>query len=322
MADWRRLPSSLRTGTVLLLILAAIGLCAPLLATDLPWIARDDGVLRFPAFESFFTGSRVAITDDRERPILEAPIAHGPNRVDLRVTLRPPGSDHWLGTDDLGRDLASRVVHGTRVSLGVGMLSAGFALLVGVPLGAWAGYRRGWADFVVSRAVETVLSFPTLLLVLAILAVASGWLTDLSDVTRIALVLGLTGWMPIARYLRAEFLKLRESDMVSAARAVGGSDLRIVWRHILPSAMAPVLVTAAFAVGAAIGVEAALSFLGLGVRPPHATWGVLLADSSEQIERAWWLALFPGVALFGAVLACNLVGEGLRDLLDPRSSRR
>jgi peptide/nickel transport system permease protein len=159
-------------------------------------------------------------------------------------------------------------------------------------------------------------------LVLAILAVASGWLAQLPDVTRLALVLGLTGWMPIARYLRAEFLKLRESDMVSAARAVGGSDLRIVGRHILPSAMAPVLVTAAFAVGAAIGMEAALSFLGLGVRPPHATWGVLLADSREQIDRAWWLALFPGVALFLAILACTLVGEGLRDVLDPRSQRR
>jgi len=307
---------------VLLLVLTAIAVGAPLLATDLPWIARDDAGLSFPAFRALLSSAPARTADGGERPLLAAPIAHGPNRVDLRATLLPPEAGHWLGTDDLGRDLAARVVHGARVSLGVGLLAATFALLVGVPLGAWAGYRGGWADFVVSRAVETVLSFPTLLLVLAILAVASGWLTRLSDVTRLALVLGLTGWMPIARYLRAEFLKLRESDMVSAARAVGGSDLRIVGRHILPSAMAPVLVTAAFAVGAAIGMEAALSFLGLGVRPPHATWGVLLADSREQIDRAWWLALFPGVALFLAVLACNLVGEGLRDVLDPRSQRR
>jgi len=322
VADRGKIPSSLRAGAVLLLVLAALALGAPLLATDLPWIARDADGLSFPAFSAMLTATSGTLPDGAESPILAAPIPHGPNRVDLRSTLVPPMSGHWLGTDDLGRDLAARVVHGARVSLGVGFLSAAFALLVGVPLGAWAGYRRGWADFVVSRAVETVLSFPTLLLVLAILAVASGWLARLSDVTRLALVLGLTGWMPIARYLRAEFLKLRESDMVSAARAVGGSDLRIAWRHILPSAMAPVLVTAAFAVGAAIGMEAALSFLGLGVRPPHATWGVLLADSREQIDRAWWLALFPGVALFGAVLACNLVGEGLRDLLDPRSGRR
>ena len=303
-------------------MLTVMALGAPLLATDLPWIARDADGLSFPAFGALFSAAPAMTADRGERSLLAAPIPHGPNRVDLRATLLAPKPGHWLGTDDLGRDLAARVVHGARVSLGVGLLSAGFALLVGVPLGAWAGYRGGWADFVVSRAVETVLSFPTLLLVLAILAVASGWLTRLSDVTRIALVLGLTGWMPIARYLRAEFLRLRESDMVSAAKAVGGSDLRIAWKHILPSAMAPVLVTAAFAVGAAIGMEAALSFLGLGVRPPHATWGALLADSREQIDRAWWLALFPGMALFGAVLACNLVGEGLRDLLDPRSGRR
>ena len=322
MPEWTRLPSGLRGGGALLLVLTAIALGAPLLATDLPWIARDADGLSFPAFGALFSATPAMTADRGERSVLAAPIAHGPNRVDLGATLLPPKPGHWLGTDDLGRDLAARVVHGARVSLGVGLLSAGFALLVGVPLGAWAGFRGGWVDFVVSRAVETVLSFPTLLLVLAILAVASGWLTHLSDVTRIALVLGLTGWMPIARYLRAEFLRLRESEMVSAARAVGGSDLRIAWKHILPSAMAPVLVTAAFAVGAAIGMEAALSFLGLGVRPPHATWGALLADSREQIDRAWWLALFPGLALFGAVLACNLVGEGLRDLLDPRSVRR
>jgi peptide/nickel transport system permease protein len=166
-----------------------------------------------------------------------------------------------------------------------------------------------------------VLCFPSLLLVLAVLAVASGWLGRLSDVVRIALVLGLTGWMPVARYLRAEFMRLRESEMVAAARAVGVGDLRIVARHILPSALAPVLVTAAFAVGASIGTEAALSFLGLGVQPPVATWGVMLAESREQLERAWWLALFPGIALFLAVLACNLVGEGVRDALDPTRRR-
>ena len=213
-------------------------------------------------------------------------------------------------------------MHGARVSLAVGLLSAALAILLGVPLGALAGYRGGWADFVVSRAVETVLSFPTLLLVLSVLTVAAGAFRGSSEVARIALVLGLTGWMPIARYVRGEFLRLRESDMVAAARAVGGDDLRIVLRHILPSALAPVLVTAAFAVAAAIGTEAALSFLGLGVQPPVATWGVLLAESREQLGQAWWLVVFPGLALFAAVLACNLLGEGVRDLLDPRSPSR
>lgn len=244
-----------------------------------------------------------------------------PARLDLDLRLRPPAADHWLGTDSLGRDMGSRVVHGARVSLSVGLLSAGFALLIGVPLGALAGYCAGWADATVSRLIESVLCFPTLLLVLALLAASPDWFRGKSDVLRIALVLGLTGWMPAARYLRAEFMKLKGSEMVLAARAVGAGHLRVVVRHILPSAMAPVLVTAAFAVGAAIGLEAALSFLGLGVRPPVATWGGLLADARVHVDRAWWLATFPGAALFITILGCNLVGEGVRDLLDPRASR-
>jgi len=279
--------------------LLLIALAAPLLATDRPWLTRDDGTV-----------------------LLRAPVPHDPNRLDLEAVLEPPGPGHWLGTDALGRDLAARVIHGARVSLAVGTLAAAFALLLGVPLGAWAGYRGGWVDALIARCVETVLCFPTLLLVMTVLATAPAWLHGLSDELRIALVLGLTGWVPIARYLRAEFLKLRESDMVAAARAAGGGDLRIIVRHILPSALAPVLVTAAFAVGAAIGLEAALSFLGLGVRPPTATWGGLLSDAREQVHHGWWLALFPGTALFLAVLSCNLIGEGVRDLLDPRSGRR
>jgi peptide/nickel transport system permease protein len=250
---------------------------------------------------------------------LAAPLLSGdPNRLGLEETLRPPSAQHWLGTDVLGRDTAARVLHGGKVSLSVGLLAAGFALLIGLPLGALAGYRGRWADALVSRAMEAVLCFPTLLLVLALLATAPAWLRSMSDVPRIALVLGLTGWVPVARYLRAEFVKLGRSEMVLAARSLGGSHLRVAALHILPSALAPVLVTAAFTVGAAIGLEAALSFLGLGVRPPIPTWGGLLAEAREHVDRAWWLAVFPGVALFAALLSCNLIGEGLRDLLDPR----
>jgi peptide/nickel transport system permease protein len=253
---------------------------------------------------------------------LTAPwLAGDPARLDLDRRLLPPSADHWLGTDVLGRDMTARVIHGARVSLGVGLLSAAFAVLIGVPLGALAGYRGGWADAAVSRMVEAVLCFPTLLLVLALLATAPGWYLGIPDVLRIALVLGVTGWTPAARYLRAEFMRLGNSEMVLAARAVGAGHTRVVLRHILPSALAPVLVTVAFTVSAAIGLEAALSFLGLGVRPPVATWGGLLADAREQVDRAWWLALFPGAALFLTVLACNLVGEGIRDLLDPRVSK-
>jgi peptide/nickel transport system permease protein len=243
-----------------------------------------------------------------------------PSRLDLERRLHPPSPVHWLGTDALGRDMAARVVHGARVSLAVGLLSAAFALVIGLPLGALAGYRGRWADAAVSRILEAVLCFPALLLVLALLAVSPAWFLGLSDVLRIALVLGLTGWMPAARYLRGEFMRLKRSEMVLAARAVGAGHLRVVVRHILPSAMAPVLVTVAFAVGTAVGLEAALSFLGLGVRPPIATWGGLLADAREQVDRAWWLALFPGTALFLTILGCNLVGEGVRDLLDPRGT--
>lgn len=319
MAD--RLPGNLKLGLALVVAIALVAIAAPLLATDRPWIARDEGGVSFPAWRALLPGGAPR-TDPGAQVVLAAPIPHDPNDIDLAAVLEPPGRGHWLGTDDLGRDLASRIVHGARVSLAVGLLSALVAVAIGVPLGAWAGYRRGLADFAVSRLVEAVLSFPTLLLVLAVLAVASGSLSGLSDVARVALVLGLTGWMPIARYLRAEYLRLRESEMVTAARAVGGGHLRIVARHILPSALAPVLVTATFAVGAAIATEAALSFLGLGIRPPHATWGSLLADSREQIERAWWLACFPGLALFLALLGCNFVGEGVRDLLDPRMRQR
>jgi peptide/nickel transport system permease protein len=241
-----------------------------------------------------------------------------PNRIDLRAGLGPPSGEHWFGTDTLGRDTASRVIHGARVSLAVGMLAAVFALAIGLPVGSIAGYRGGWADAVLSRAMEAALCVPALLLVLAFLVTAPQWLRALPDVVRIALVLGLSGWVPVARYVRGEFLKLRASEMVQAARAAGGGPLRLVVRHVLPSALAPVLVTAAFAVGAAIGLEAALSFLGLGVRPPVPSWGGLLAEAREQVDRAWWLVLFPGIALFLAVLACNLTGEGLRDLLDPR----
>ena len=247
-------------------------------------------------------------------------LPHDPNRLDLGERLAAPSPLHWMGTDALGRDVAARVVSGARVSLTVGLLAAAIAISIGVPLGALAGYRGGWSDAAVSRTMETLLCFPSLLLVLALLVTAPAWLRALPDVVRIAVVLALTGWIPVARYLRGEFLRLRSSEMVLAARAGGAGHLRVVLRHLLPSSLAPVLVTSAFAVGAAIGLEAALSFLGLGVRPPVPTWGGLLAEAREHVDRAWWLALFPGLALFAAVLGCNLVGEGLRDLLDPRTA--
>jgi peptide/nickel transport system permease protein len=297
--------------------MAAVGLFAPLLATSRPLLERGPAGLRSPALR--LAVGLEAPADPAGRVLLRAAIPHDPFAVDLDAVLSPPSREHWLGTDGLGRDLAARLVHGARVSVSVGLLTGAFALLVGVPLGALAGYRGGTADALISRCVEAFLCFPSLLLALALVATAPPWIAALPDGIRIALVLGVTGWTPVARYLRGEFLRLRGSEMVMAARASGAGHLRIAFRHLLPSALAPVLVTAAFAVGAAILLEAALSFLGLGVRPPTATWGGLLTEARVHVERAWWLALFPGTALFASVLACNLVGEGIRDLLDPRS---
>jgi len=318
VASASRAPRNLRGGLVLLALLGSVALLAPLLATDAPWLARSPEGLHAPAL-SRYLGLARAGDAGQQRPLLAAPVPHHPQRTNLDAVLRAPSFAHWMGTDALGRDIAARVIHGARVSLGVGLLAALFALLVGLPLGAVAGYWGGWTDAAVSRAIETLLCFPTLLLALAILTGAPPGLAGLSDVPRIAIVLGLTGWIPVARYLRGEFLRLNGSEMVLAARALGSGNLRVIVRHILPAALAPVLVTAAFAVAGAIAVEASLSFLGLGVRPPVATWGGLLADAREQVDRAWWLALFPGAALFLALLGCNLIGEGLRDLLDPRS---
>lgn len=246
-------------------------------------------------------------------------LTHDPYRQDLDGRLAGPSPGHPLGTDSLGRDLAARVVAGARVSVGVGLLTASLALAIGVPLGALAGFRGGWTDAAISRAIEAMLCFPTLLLVLTLLTSAPAAVRGLPDTVRLALAMGLTGWIPVARYLRAEFLGLRRSDRAEAARALGCGPWRVAIVHLLPGALAPVLVTAAFTVGGAIGLEAALSFLGLGVGPPVATWGTLLAESREH--RAWWLVVFPGAMLFVAVLGCNLLGEGLRDRLDPAGGR-
>lgn len=244
-----------------------------------------------------------------------------PLSIDLSATLQDPSAAHWLGTDALGRDLTSRVLHGGRISLGIGLLTSLLSLAIGVPLGALAGFRGGWTDSAVSRLIETVACIPSLLLAIALLAMSPAFLRGVPDVVRVALVLAFAGWIPVARYLRGEFLRLKGAMMVEAARASGASDLRIMVRHLLPAALAPVLVTASFAAASAILVEAALSFLGLGVQPPQPTWGGLLSDAREHINQGWWLAVVPGLALYVAVLGFNLIGEGVRDLLDPRTHR-
>ena len=236
-----------------------------------------------------------------------------PNAIDLASRLSPPTHAHPLGTDDLGRDILARLAHGARVSLTVGFAATAIALIVGSLLGALAGYYGGAPDWIVSRSIEIVLCFPFLLLVLAIVA-----LFGPSFIT-IMVALGLTSWTSEARYMRGEFLRIREMEFAQAARASGARDTRIIFRHLLPNALAPVLVSASFGVASAILTESALSFLDMGVPPPTASWGNILTVAQRHIDYAWWLVVFPGVAIFLTVAAFNIIGDRVRDALDPRT---
>ncbi len=236
----------------------------------------------------------------------------GVNDVDVARMLQPPSSAHWFGTDDLGRDVLSRVLVAARVSLEVGVVSVGIALLVGVAIGLAAGYYRGWTDNVLMRCMDVLFAFPVLLLAVAIVAVLGPGLGT-------AMVAIGVVYAPIfARVTRASVLSVREQVFVRAALSIGASDLRIMRRHILPNIAAPLIVQTSLSLAFAILSEAALSFLGLGVQPPAPSWGRMLFDGRGYIPDAWWLGVFPGAAIFLTVLAFNLVGDALRDVLDPR----
>ncbi len=237
---------------------------------------------------------------------------YDPNALDFSAQLAGPSAAHWLGTDDLGRDVLSRMMYGARISLSVGFVAVGIALAIGIALGGLAGYYGGRIDGFVMWLVNVMLVFPSFFLILAVIAFIG------PSLLTIMAIIGLTGWMGVTRLVRAEFLALREREFVAAVRAQGAGDLRIIFRHIMPNAMAPVLVSATFGVAGAILTESGLSFLGIGVPPPNATWGSLLSDGKAMIEVAWWLTVFPGLAIFVTTLAYNLLGEGIRDALDPR----
>jgi len=235
-----------------------------------------------------------------------------PNRYDVKKILDAPSGLHPLGTDQLGRDVLSRMLYGARVSLAVGFVSVGIATAIGIALGSLAGYHGGTTDAMVMRLVDLMLVFPRFFLLLTVL----GFLRP--SIWTIMAVIGLTGWMSVARLVRAEFLSLREREFVLWSQSIGASAFRIIWRHILPNAIAPVLVAITLGVPAAILAESALSFLGLGVQPPHATWGNILSEGKDAIEIGWWLSVYPGLAILVTVLSYNLLGEGIRDALDPR----
>ncbi|MBF0327732.1 MAG: ABC transporter permease [Nitrospirae bacterium] len=237
---------------------------------------------------------------------------HSPTAIDVYNVLSPPDFSHPFGTDELGRDVFSRMLWGSRASLKVGFIAVGIAISIGLFIGAVAGFYGGRVDAVLMRFVDIMLAFPTFFLILAVIAVVE------PSISTIMIVIGLTGWMDVARLVRAEFLTLKERDFVSAARALGAVDSRLIMRHIIPNALSPVFVAATFGIAGAILTESGLSFLGLGVQPPDPSWGNMLTSGKDNITVAWWLSLFPGLAILTTVLSYNLVGEGLRDALDPR----
>ena len=314
------------TALYLVYFLFTVAIFADFLANDKPIYASYKGETYFPVFKDYLVGlgmdrwSADLVNADWKE--LEArgevssslwpPIKYRASNQDLINNLQPPGGDHLLGTDAIGRDVLAGMIHGSRIALSVGFVSMSIALLIGVVLGALAGFYGGWIDVVISRLVELVLTLPVFFLIITVVAMfqtGSVWL--------VMIMIGLTGWPSIARFTRGEFLRVRNMEYVSAATALGFKNNRVIFRHVLPNALAPVLVTLAFGIAGAILTEAGLSFLGFGVPPTVVTWGSVLADSRGNVS-AWWLAVFPGMAIFLAVVAYNLVGDGLRDALDPR----
>ena len=235
-----------------------------------------------------------------------------PNRPDVKKILDGPSTEHPLGTDQLGRDVLSRMLYGARVSLAVGFVSVSIATVIGLTLGATAGYHGGPVDAALMRLVDLMLVFPSFFLLLAVLAFLR------PSIWTIMAVIGATGWMRVARLVRAEFLTLKEREFVVWSQSIGANGFRVIWRHILPNAMGPVFVAMTLGIPAAILTESGLSFLGIGVPPPHATWGNILNEGKDAIEIAWWLSFYPGLAILVTVLSYNLLGEGIRDALDPR----
>ena len=239
---------------------------------------------------------------------------YDPNKIDVDAIFQKPfQNNHILGTDELGRDVLSRIIWGARISIKVGFVATGISIIIGILIGSIAGYYGRKVDSALMRFVDIMLCFPSFFLILSIVAITKPCITN------VMIIIGLTSWMGIARLVRGEFVTLKEREFTQAAKIMGASNMRIIFRHILPNAMAPIYVAATFGIAGAILTESALSFLGLGVQPPTPSWGNLLSIGKSTMEFAWWIALFPGLAIFITVLSYNLLGEGLRDILDPKT---
>lgn len=302
---------------VLLIVLGLIALAAPFLAGDIPIYMKMNGkTYWFPNVRTYNDLVRfdfVAWAESGGDTAIWPPVPFAPDRSDLMNRLKPPSRQHLLGTDDRGRDVLSRIIWGTRISMSVGFVAEGISVAIGMLLGALAGYYLGKTDTIIMRLIEIVTLFPVFVLIITLVSFLP------PSIWNIMIVLGITGWTGIARLVRGEMLKLRNVEFTLAARASGLSDARIIFRHLLPNALSPVLVSATFGVAGAIVIESALSFLGFGVPPPTASWGEVLSQSKTYLPRgAWWLVVYPGLAIFITVTAFNLVGTGLRDAMDPR----
>lgn len=322
------------------LLLAFVAIFSPAIAGTKPVVCWYKGSLYFPAMGYFNTkwenpifqkdGFRKRYNPEKfkerdpdswavwplvyQDPLRRTRSRDWPGKLDNPTGAEGRPSKHNLfGTDQQGVDVFARMVHGTRTALLVGFVSMGIASVVGVAVGAAAGYFGGWVDVVFSRIIELVLCIPSLVLILALLAIV-----DQPTIWHIMAVIGFTRWTSIARLARGEVMKLKQMDYVAAARALGAGKVRIIYRHILRNALAPILVPVTFGIAAAILIEAGLSFLGFGPPPPNASWGGLLSAGRATIQQTWWLIVFPGGAIFLTVLAYNLIGEGLQEATDPR----
>jgi len=317
---FRRNPIA-HAGFYVVCLLAFMALFADFLANDKPYYLNYRGNTYFPIFRSYIVAARLGhwpaelLNVDFKKlegaTAIFPPNPYRPTNINLLEPLEPPSDKHWFGTDKLGRDIAAGMIHGARVSLSIGFVAVGIAVIIGVILGAIAGYFGSWIDLVISRVFEIMLSIPTffLLITVAALLPPSIFLT--------MAIIGMTSWVSIARFTRNEFLRIRTLDYVTSAIALGVSDRKVMFKHILPNALAPVIVSVVLGIAGAILVESALSFLGIGVPAELVTWGSILHEASTT-TFAWWLAVFPGFAIFITVLAYYLVGEGLREVLDPR----
>ena len=236
-----------------------------------------------------------------------------PTEINIKDALLGPSRQHFLGTDQLGRDIFSRMIYGSRVALSIGLVAVGIAAIIGLLLGSIAGFYGGWIDSLIMRFVDIMLCFPRFFLILSVVAIVG------PNIFNVMVIIGLTGWMGIARLIRAEILSLKSRDFISASRALGANNFYIIFRHLIPNGIGPVLVSFVFGVAGAILTEAGLSYLGLGVQPPKPSWGNILFEGRAVLGVGWWMILFPGLAILITVLSFNLFGEGLRDIINPRT---